>query len=402
MQLKKLSIIAASTLIVSGNIYAGAPTAYDNWVVEGGVIYSGQKTDGWLGGPTLPDTGPFPEAVPRDTPIYTAPGSTPAGGFSCDDANITCKVLVQDDGFIYEELTYTSPTFADRTKKYLRMIVVDDTVVNGDATDVSFSSESFVPFAIAGPDAFTQGIAVKQVVRDAQDNFVDTAEIQKGMLRLSPDFLPFLPNTAVPHDEAFTTKLTQTFNTPELISSFNYTNYTQFSTVPIPRNPDLNTIIGQKTSLSQTVLLGDNPGTVDPKKQAFEYRQTSGFQGTSALPGFDPGFHFNSPLTVAGNMTVEKYPVGGGDNGYDGSTVSWVNGDDIRVVWIAETEMGNFGDASASAEVGFAYQQIVNNTAGTSGRERYLNFIDGPSNVDPLTIDPFDWNETNFGDTPVF
>jgi len=417
MQLKKLSIIAASTLIVSGNIYAGAPTAYDNWVVEDGVIYSGKKDDGWLGGPdpTAPGFVP-PEAVQAGTPIYTAPGSTPTDGFSCDDGNITCKVLVQDNGFIYEEITFTHP---NGDQKYLRMVVVDDTVVDGDATNVSFSSESFVPFAIGGLGAFAQGLAVKQVVRDSQDNFVDVAEIQKGMLRLAPGFVPFgTNNTPTPPDDAFTTKLSQTFSTADLDSSFGYTNYTQYAVAPIERNPDLNIIIGQETSLTQTVLLGDNPGSTEPKKQAFEYRQVSGMKGTHDPSlglgnAFDSLYHFGAQLTMDGSMTLETYPIGGGDNGYDGSTVPYSGavffglnptpGDDVRVTWIAATELANFGDVTNPAEVGFAYQQVVNKTTDTSGRERYLNFIDGPSNTtNPLTIDPFDWDENNFGTQPVF
>jgi len=404
MQLKKLSIIAASTLIVSGNIYAAAPTAYDNWVVEGGVVYSGQKTDGWMGGPTLPAAGPFPEAVQAGTPIYTAPGSTPTGGFSCDDPNITCKSLVQDEGFIYEQLTYTTASGVE--KEYLRMIVVDQ--LDGNSENVSFSSESFVPFGIATVTV-DQGVAVKQVVRDSADNFVDIAEIQKGMLRLDPDFVIVATGpgggstngVVTDVDESFTARLNQTFSTPELSSSFGYTNYTKYETVPVPRNPDSGEILGQRVDLSQTVILGDNPNTTEPKKQVFEYRQANGFKGTFTPNPFGSGYRFGEALTAAGSMTVETYPLGGGDNGYDGSTVSYAATDDIRVTWIAATEMANFGDVSTPVGVGFAYQQVVNNTTDTSGRERYLGFIDGPT-TDPLTIDPFDWDENNFGTPPVF
>jgi len=423
MQLKKMSIIAASTLIAL-NANAAAPVAYDDWVVEGGVIYSGKKDDGWWGNSPGANPGGFvpPEAVQAGTPIYTPPAGAPVSGdFSCDHTTITCRVLVQDEGFIYEEITYTNPLNTNLKKQYLRMIVVDDTNTDVDSSTASFSSESFVPFGLANKTV-DQGVAVKQVVRDVQDNFVDVAEIQKGFLRLDPDFYVTVPGAggttfgvATDVDESFTTKLSQTFNTGEIDSSFGYTNYTQFELGPVDRNPDQNTIIGQSTSLSQTVILGDNPTIADAtnkKKQAFEYRQTSGYKGTDVPGGFgfDTLYHFNDPLTVAsqaGNMDLNIFP----GNGYDAPPlVTWSEADDVRVTWIAATELAQFepDDPSNPMAVGFAYQQVVNKgTASTplnvEGRERYLEFVEGAASwtADPVFPDPFDW-DPNFGSEPVF
>jgi len=451
MWVKKIAAALAAIPICSGNIMAGAPTPYDNWVIEEGVIYSGKKDDLWLG--ATGSGAASPEAVPNGIPTYITPNTSPTNGFSCDDVNITCKVLVQDDGFLYEELKFSAP-LTGVVKTYLRTIVVDDANLTGDfnPSNITFSSESFIPFAIAGPESFDQGVAVKQVVRDSQDEFLDVSEIQKGMLRLDPNFyfhnltddpngpIPELhPNSpATPADERFTTKLHQSFknDVTGIVSSFDYTNYTAYETNQVSRNPDSNAILGQELSVAQTVILGDNATPTDPnatKRQAFVYKQTNGLKGTGfAFPSANPerDYLYSENLTVAGNMTVERFP-----NNSDGSNVSWLSGSDVRVTWIASTELAEYSNSKTviglpgeacppeystctknandepviptPSPVGFAYQRIHNNSTGASGEEVYLKFSEGtlPSDLVPISyplgINPFGWDD-NFGNSPVF
>ena len=449
MKLNKLNGIIISTLLFSGNAFSAAPTPYDNWVIEEGVIYSGKKDDLWLGAPS---GSLVPEAVPNGAPIYTAPTTSPSGGFSCDDTNITCKVLVQDTGFIYEEITFNSPVVGGLSKKYLRTIVIDDANLSGtyNPSNVTFSSESFVPFSIAGPASFDQGVAVKQVVRDSQDNFVDISEIQKGMMRLDPSFhftnlgdpggaIPILhPNSpATAADDRFTTKLYQSFSNDEtgIDSTFEYKNYTQYHSGPVERNPDTNLVIGKDLAIDQTVSLGSNPTPIDPtndKRQRFVYKRASGEKGTGVtfFSGSHPRGYFHiEPQTTASSMTVERF-----DNEHDGSTVTWGTDDDISVTWIATTELAEFGEnktiignpgeacpsdqptctINSSGEpvipsasgVGFAYQRVNNHSDDTSGSELYLNFINGELPVDlavpgSFGINPFGW-DSNFGTQPQF
>jgi len=453
MWVKKLSAVLIVVPICSGSVLAGAPTPYDNWVIEEGVIYSGKKDDLWLG--ATASGALAPEAVPNGIPEYLAPSTTPTGGFSCDDTNITCKVLVQDDGFLYEEIKFSAP-LTGIVKTYLRTIVVDDTNLTGDynPSNVTFSSESYVPFAVAGPESFDQGVAVKQVVRDSQDEFLDVSEIQKGMLRLDPNFyfhnltddpagpIPELhPNSPpTPADDRFTTKLHQSFrnDTTGIASSFDYTNYTAYETNIVPRNPDSNNRIGQDLRVAQTVILGDNETPTDSdatKRQAFVYAQATGLKGTgTGFGGFFPtnerDYMHSEDLTTAGNLTVERFA-----NDFDGSAVSWADGNDISVTWIAATELAEYSNSKTviglpgepcpagystcsintnnepeiptPAPVGFAYQRVNNNSTGATGEERYLEFTEGTLPADlipisyPLGINPFGW-DNNFGDAPVF
>jgi len=359
MQHKKYNMlaVAVSSLFITSNAFAKPPTAYDNWSITGGVV---------------------------DTSV------------SCADANITCRVLVEDDGFMYEEVTRT-----DVNKIYHRLIVTDEP--DGTPADLTFASESFIPFAIVDV-GIDQGVAVKQYVRDPSDpTFEDVAEIQKAFLRLDPTFVPTFGQTSgtsggdpTPVDESFTTKLKQTFGTgTDLESNFEYLNFTQFKVGQATSTPDTDEVIGQKVTVSQTALIG-NPGDTNTK-QAFEFRQANGIKGTDATgSGFDANYHFGQALSLAGSMTVETY-----DNLYDGSTVSYLPQNDIAVTWVAQSDnvdfSGSGGGGSGATGAGFAYQLVENRTNGTSGQERYLNFIDG----DRATIDPFDWDVNNFGAEPL-
>ncbi len=109
------------------------------------------------------------------------------------DPNWTCKDIVKDDGFLYQQVTT-----ADNVT-YMRTIMVDPGSPAGDATTLPFSNETYTPMKTIGANTAddwilgtsapstlglaAQGLAARQIMRDASNGFETTVELQNGFAR---------------------------------------------------------------------------------------------------------------------------------------------------------------------------------------------------------------------------
>lgn len=327
------------SLLTSGAAFAAPPVAYDGWRVDNGVV---------------------------DT-------ST-----SCSAASISCKTIATDNGFKYEEVT--TPDYV-----FLRLILTDADAT-GATTDLSFTNETFSPFALVNK-GIAQGAATKQVVRDAALGFELVSEVQKGNMR---------GLNAATAEDMYTTKLSQTFANADFTSGFKYKNYTNFYSAQAT-NPDSNTERGRTLEITQEVLVGE-PGDAT-KKQAFVHKQQKGSAGNNdsnfnfapnagVLP---PVFMVNgqyfskSPLTTAGSMTLPVTVNGAATTGTN--SVAWAEGNDISTTWIAQSSNVN------ATGVDLNYQRVANATTGVEATAVIINL--------PAPVNPFDWDTANFGTQPT-
>ncbi len=261
---------------------------------------------------------------------------------------VTCTTLTADNGFLQQEVD-------TGTYKYIRLILTDPGA-SGNPTQLAYTSESLIPFAVAGA-GFQQGLAAKQVIRDAADGFESIAEVQKA------DFKRL--GSATPAD-MFNIRLSQTTAQATTTSSFNYVNYTASGF------PDTNTVIGHKTDITFSVLTGD-PGDTT-KKTVFDYRERAGRDGQGNV-----FFGGSNPISTAGSTTL------------NGTTVSWADTSAVSSTWIAQSDVLKAGAA------GFVYQGAANLTTSATANEFALDV--------PEPASPFDWNATttaNFGPAPTF
>ncbi len=276
---------------------------------------------------------------------------------SCGGASVvSCRTLAADTGFLYEEVKTTDYT-------YLRLILADSDT-DGAPTTRKFTTETYIPFATEG-SGIRQGIASKQVIRDPANNFELTAEVQKADLRV---------NTSIA-SEAFSVRLAQTLSDAEMNSGFNYENFTQYPPWYQPglTAPDSNTVMGERLDITQDVLVGD-PGDTT-KKQVFDARKRRGYEGYSPSAWWG----LLDPITQAGGVTFA-----------DGTSVSWVDGEDVATVWFAQSDNVNPGASGVSV----AFQRVDNNSSATSGQDVGFDL------AQPLN--PFVWDATTFGTEPVF
>ncbi len=352
----KLSAAITFALLssMSSSAFAAPPVAYDGWTVTAGVI---------------------------DTSI------------SCSGVGVTCTELAPaENGFKYEEVESDG-------SKFFRLILTEpnatgDPLVTSGAGELSFTTESYIPFALVG-EGIAQGVATKQIVRDSA-NFQLSAEIQKGNMR---------GLYATNAEDMFSTKIAQTLSSAsnDFNSAFDFTNYTAFSTVSTSNNPDTNTEIGRQLSISQNTLVG-SPGDTS-KKQTFEQRQVSGAAGnlsytpwyTGPAPGLKTKFMVNgneyfitSPLTAASSVTLPVTSNGIAVVPAASNTVSWANQDDISTTWVAQSS----NSPTNPTGVGMNYQSVSNNTTNIEASATLLEIL-------PTTADPFAW-DANFGAAPTF
>lgn len=294
---------------------------------------------------------------------------------SCTAAGISCKTIATDNGFQYEEVT--TPVYS-----FFRLILTEQNAT-GAPVDLSFSNETYTPFALVNA-GIAQGAATKQVVRDAASNFDLVTEVQKGNMR---------GLNAATADEMFTTKIDQSFSNAEFSSGFAFTNYTEFFQGPAT-NPDTNIERGRILDITQDVLVGD-PGDTT-KKQKFVHSQRKGFSGNSSsafsfpAPGLPVEFMVGGSYFVSGNITTAgSMTLPDTQNGIAGptsTTVSWNDGNDITTTWIGQSSN------LAANTVDLNYQRVSNNTAGTEATAVVINL--------PEPVNPFDW-DTNFGAQPA-
>jgi len=299
-------------------------------------------------------------AVPVAYDGWSATNGTVDSTTSCTEVGVSCTTLVEEAGFKYEEVV--TPNYS-----YLRMILTDKDAT-GTPAELGYTSETFIPYAEAG-GGFQQGLASKQVIRDAADNFVDSAEIQKGNLRQDPSGTS---NAA----DMWSTRLKQSFSNTDLVSTFGYEDYNEFTTA-FAQNPDLPNIIGKKLEITQKTNTGD---TSDPsKRQLFGHRQSKGYAGTSTAGFAGPTGNYlvKEAIVSAGSASLNT----GADN------IVWLEGEDVSTTWIGASSN------LIAGEVALSYQRVNNLTTGTSAKEIGMDL--------PEPLDPFTWNP-NFGAQPTF
>jgi hypothetical protein len=336
---------AISSLVFSSAAFAAPPVPYGEWSVTNGAV---------------------------DTSV------------SCANTGVTCKTVASDNGFIYEEVS--TPYY-----NFLRLILTDANAT-GVPTNLGFTSETYTPFALA-TDGIAQGIASKQVVRDAADNFVLDAEVQKGHMR---------GLNAATADDMYSTKISQSMSNAEMSGVFSFTNYTSFATGQ-STTPDTDNERGRKLDISEQVLIG-NPGDAT-KQQTFVQRQRSGDAGNGApfpFPGApqvpiqftvnNSGNYFaTAPITTAGSMTLPVTSNGRATTGTN--TVAWASGNDIVTTWIAQDSNIAQNTATQSAYA-LSYQRVANNTSGVNALAVVVDLSVPPP------LNPFAWDQTNFGTAP--
>lgn len=304
---KALIAIGLSTICAPGFVLAAAPLAFDGWTTNAaGTI---------------------------DTSVSCA--SKPG---------VTCKTLSSDKGFLQQEVK--TPDYT-----YVRMIVTDPDGAGGPAGK-AFAAETFIPFMTSSSNGATQGVASKQVVRDAVDGFTDQAEVQTGMMRFNnPAMYGFTPPASpTPATDMFKVRLSQTFDKPDYQSSFNYTNYTAFANAPA-QTPDTDNVIGHTLAMSQSIPLPNAPNAT--AKQLFVHKQAGGYAGNTLPQAFPFGGNYfaNEKITSAGSATL------------NGKTISWADADTISTSYVAE----NTSNLATTA------QALTNVTSSTSASQTLTN-----------------------------
>lgn len=323
-----------TTLLCQGAVLAAPPVSFDGWTASSGAL---------------------------DTSL------------SCGGAGVSCTTMVEDDGFIQEEITVDDYT-------YIRLIVTDPNA-DGAAGEQVFSSESFIPFAF-NDEGISQGLATKQVIRDVAEGFVDQAEIQRSMMRFRDPGMRFPTDIqqATPPEEMWSVRLTQSFDRDDLNSTFQYTNWTEMVSSFPAATPDTNDVIGYTLSLSQEVPLNPDGATagIDANaRQGFEHRQAGGSAGNLPQEPFFPSLYFASaPITPAGEMTL------GGD------TVSWEEMQTVSTSWLVQTDLFNADNVAIQS------QGVTNLTTGDSASQL-------STSSSPAPVSPFDWDVPTFGAAPT-
>lgn len=263
-------------------------------------------------------------------------------------AAISCQTLVEDPGFLLQEIEVDVADGKGGTTpyKFFRIIVTDKDAGSANANELNFSIENFIPFAHEGKGE-KQGIASHQAIRDTSQGYSNISIIQRDSFKNSTD-----------PGENFNTHIAQTLNQADLSSLFDYKNYTQLN------QDDTTTVIGRKLDISFEIAA---PTTTNSNaKLKFDHRQRGGFKGTDSSI-------VSNALTTSGNITLS------------GETISWNDttnsgGDAIVSTWMADT-------------INFNIFQSVKNTTKTDAYASEMVF-----NASGTTLTTLDWDD-NFGAT---
>lgn len=323
-----LTTLGFSTICAPGLVLAAAPLAFDGWTTDAGGN------------------------------ITTGPNACPAINPTCSTNTANNKTLASDAGFLQQEVQVDGYS-------YIRLIVTDPTGAGGPSTK-GFSSEMYVPFATAA-GGFSQGVAAKQVVRDAAQGFTDQAEVQTGMMRFKVPGITNLatqPSSPTPATEMFTVRLSQAFDKPDYKSTFDFTDYTAFSVGGL--TPDTDNVIGHTMAMTQTIPITNAPNP--NAKQTFIHREAGGYAGNALPPVFPGNYLISAPITTAGSLTI------------GGTPISWTTGQTVSTSFMTADTSGSFTSS----------QTVSNLSTGTQG-----------SITDPARLNgsPFVWDPV-FGPTP--
>ncbi len=336
--------IGLPLLCLASSVFAGPPVNYNGWTANDGVI----------------DTA----------------GSCGTG--------ITCTTMVEDAGFLIQQIDVKDPLDSSKNYTYIRYIVADPTAT-GDTTNLGFTAETFIPFAY-NSEGMSQGIASMQIMRDTTAGFEATAELQRSMMRFSNPAMRTITDEMSYTDpaEMYTMKLSQKITDPDnnYADTFDYTHYTEFAIVP-SINPDSDKVIGRVLDISQQVAIGE---AIDPasKQQFFEHKRRMGKTGNVEIkPGWAGSSNYlteGTPISKAGSLTL------GGD------TVSWADGDEIVSNWLVQELV--MSDTNV-----LSHQSIENRTSPAS----YASETDIAKHKPTPIVTPFAWNQDaidNFGPEP--
>ena len=326
----------------------------------------------WAAAGPTPPPGP-----PIDYGQWSIVGGT-VNDTACTDPNVDCTPIASEDGFRYELITTPNGQFT-------RTIMTDPGGLSGDETSLEFSTESYTPLLTrastsgdsALPDgSVAQGLAARQIVRDAAGTMESLAEIQRGFARAVPSFGGVSSSGQlgeVLSDQAWSTKiqqrLSQTSAGGTLTSGTNILTYTDLPSGPAG-SIETNQVRGQIVDVWQD-LTDSSTGTT----QSFDHRERSGDTGWAffCLNPFVP-----CPPSITNGGTV---------NMTNGESVTWAAGDAVTGTWIGSEIGGVFSLTEVSSSGNGTARYVGSDTTANGWPVAVEADLNWP--IDPNVSDPF-------------
>ena len=310
----------------------------------------------------------------------------------CTATGWTCKTIAEDDGFLYQEVRTADGEI------YTRLINIDPGTA-GNAATLDFSSETFTSrlernnnndWVFADGQTTlglaAQGIASRQIIQDAANNYVSTAEIQNGFGRAvmgTNDGLSGNPDAIYQYcsevpanvgnqalidacaqdlaEQAWSVRIRESIVEADLDSQFSIVIYNDTNKQP---SGGPTTAVGGLQSNNQRGKLMDIAqnvlDTTSGNSQRFDLRLREGRSGYEWFCDADGStFGFVRPcvydLTKGGSYTL------------NGTTIDWNASGRVEALWIGSTMGAGFGD-------NFSYTTVKGNDLVWSG-SAFTEFI---------------------------
>jgi len=274
---------------------------------------------------------------------------------ACSAADVSCSPITSDNGFRYELVNTPLGQFA-------RMILTERAATCVEST-CNFSTETFTPmmmraassgdFLLSDGNTVAQGIASRQVIRDASGQLESTAEIQRGFARKvvfspgpptgDPSQQPppgtatgaSAPLTDEEYRKAWSTKLKQVVkedsSSTKLVSGFSAVTYTEVNQFPASEiNTDI--VRGRLIDVWQGVTDKSTGQT-----QKLDYRVREGNTGWTFFCAEQWGIACPPPVTNGGSIQL------------DSTLVTWNAGDRIAATWLGSDLGGVLGTTTVAA-----------------------------------------------------
>ena len=287
----------------------------------------------------------------------------------CTSPGWTCKTIAEDDGFLYQEVRTADGEI------YTRLINLDPGSV-GTAATLDYSNETFTARMernndndwVFADDQTTlglagQGIASRQIIRDAANNYVSTTEIQNGFGRAvmgtndgftgDPDAI-YQYCSEVPAnignqaaidacaqnlaEQAWSVKITESIVEADLDSQFSIVIYNDTNKQPSggPTGPvgglQSNIQRGKLMDIAQNVL-----DTASGNSQRFDLRLREGRSGYDWFCDAD-GSTFGVVRPCTYDLTK------GGSYTINGNTITWNATGRVEALWIGSTMGAGTGE----------------------------------------------------------